>query len=193
MHAVKKRSTVKPHQFCVYVDEFQNFSSYEDFANSITGGRKYGIATTIAHQGRYGQFAEEKSILGATDAAGNKICFQLSVRDAQERAADFSEAPPTETRREQVLAITPNPVSDLLNSGHNNPDIRAFVNKYLRHMQYRREDAREEMEGERLKRMLYLDQAGIYSVDERIESLETNDEYLMGQHLDARRAALMRA
>jgi hypothetical protein len=60
-------------------------------------------------------------------------------------------------------------------------------------MQYKREDAREDMEGERLKRMLFLDQAGIFSVDERIESLETTDEYLMGQHLDARCAALVRA
>jgi Type IV secretion-system coupling protein DNA-binding domain len=72
VHAVREREQLaedERHQFCIFVDEFQNFASSEDFAVLFTEARKYGIATTIAHQERYGQFADNKRIAGATDAA----------------------------------------------------------------------------------------------------------------------------
>ncbi len=43
---IKKRK-----QFNVYADEFQWFAT-EDFATLLTEARKFGIATTIAHQMR---------------------------------------------------------------------------------------------------------------------------------------------
>ena len=81
VHAVFQREKMPEHErrhFCIFIDEFQNFASSEDFAVLFTQARKYAIATTIAHQERYGQFADNKAILGATDAAGNKIFFHLA-------------------------------------------------------------------------------------------------------------------
>lgn len=170
VYSVKKRSTHNPRQFCVFVDEFQNFASYDDFSSLITGGRKYGIATTIAHQERFGQFADNKVILGATDGAGNKVIFQTSVRDGQELAPEFAREPPSETRPEPQLVISQEPVSDLLR-GHDNAQIREFVNRYLRPIHEQLEDARGDMEGERLIRTDYLDEAALHRVDERVDWL----------------------
>src|SRR3712207_9323060 len=74
----------KRHQFCIFVDEFQNFASAEDFSILFTEARKYGIATAIAHQERFGQFADNKKIAGATLAAVNKVAFQLTTPDRSE-------------------------------------------------------------------------------------------------------------
>jgi type IV secretory pathway TraG/TraD family ATPase VirD4 len=71
--------------FCIFVDEFQRFASSEDFAVLFTQARKYNVATTVAHQERYGQFADNKRMLGATDTAANKIFLQQSQSDAQTR------------------------------------------------------------------------------------------------------------
>ncbi len=80
-------------QFCLYCDEFQNFTT-PDFAKLITEGRKYRIATMIAHQERVGQFIENKIILGATTAAASMVLFQPTVKDAEEFAPLFAKAPP---------------------------------------------------------------------------------------------------
>ncbi len=50
----------------------------------ITEARKFGIATTIAHQERYGQLSEDMKIQGAKAAAANKIIIQVTVTDSQE-------------------------------------------------------------------------------------------------------------
>lgn len=126
---MRNRSKGERHQFCIFVDEFQHFTASDDFATLINEARKFGIATTVAHQERFGQFAEDKKLLGATDAAANKILFQLGAKDAQEQALEFAVQPPTETRREEQYAISQNPVSDLLARGHIDPDIRRFINK----------------------------------------------------------------
>jgi type IV secretory pathway TraG/TraD family ATPase VirD4 len=77
LHAVRNRPENNRNQFCIFVDEFQNFASSDDFTTLITEARKFGIATTIAHQERFGQFAENKKLLGATLVAVNKVFFQL--------------------------------------------------------------------------------------------------------------------
>ena len=82
--------------FCIFIDEFQNFAGSEDFAVLFTQGRKFAVATTIAHQERFGQFADNKAILGATDAAGNKVFFRLANSDADEQAPEVTKASPTE-------------------------------------------------------------------------------------------------
>ena len=55
LNAAYSRATIpvnKRKQFNLYADEFQRFAT-EDFATLLTEARKFGIATTIAHQARY--------------------------------------------------------------------------------------------------------------------------------------------
>jgi len=161
IHAVRNRYKIperERHQFCIFVDEVQHFVGVEDFDVLFTEAGKYGIATTIAHQERYGQLGDNEAILGATDAAGNKVFFRLSVEDATEKAAEFSEKPPTKTDRERLLTISQKPVEDILN-GHANPQVMAFASEYLRSLTNRFEDAKEAMEGERIKRQALVDAA----------------------------------
>lgn len=65
------RSNTRPvdnrQQFNIFIDEFQNFASYQDVPTLITQVPKYGIATTLAHHERYGQLAGNPEIMGAPD------------------------------------------------------------------------------------------------------------------------------
>jgi hypothetical protein len=79
-------------QFCVFVDEVQNFAGKADLGVLIEQARKYVVATTIAHQNRAGQLADNKAMLGAAASAANKVCFQLIVKDAEELAPEFAIA-----------------------------------------------------------------------------------------------------
>jgi hypothetical protein len=145
--------------FCVFVDEFQNFASSEDFAVLFTEGRKYKIATCFAHQERYGQFADNRRIAGATLTAAHLVCFRPSPLDAPVLAQVFPKPSPTKTERERILIISRTPVKDIL-EGHYNPQVQAFVTEYLRSLADRQEDLKAEMEGERIKRQGLLDAAG---------------------------------
>jgi hypothetical protein len=60
-----------------------------------TEARKFIIATTIAHQERYGQLSEDKKIQDATAAEANRIFFQVTVRDSQEMPPELANPPPT--------------------------------------------------------------------------------------------------
>jgi hypothetical protein len=172
LHAVRSRPEDKRKQFCIFVDEFQHFVNYEDFGILITEARKYGIATTISHQERFGQLGDNKQIIGATDATVNKVFFCLSVRDAKEQAPEFAREPTTtETRLEPELVITREPFADLLWKGHANPQIQKFVDRYLRQYQHRIEDVLREMEEERLVRTDLLDEAALSRIDERREGI----------------------
>jgi len=140
VHAVVEREQIPEkdrRHFCIFVDEFQNFAfhnlaSSNDFAVLFTQARKYGIATTIAHQERYGQFADNKSIAGATDAAVIKIFFRPSSHDAQEQAVEFAaRATPTKIHREAELVLSPHPVEDIWDRGHINEKVMEIRNKYF--------------------------------------------------------------
>jgi hypothetical protein len=173
LQAVRARGELPPeerHQFCIFVDEFQNFVSSEDFAALINEGRKFAVATTIAHQERYGQLAGNRALLGATAAAANKVYFQLASEDARELALDFARTPPTEPRLEPQLVISQNPISDLLR-GHANPQIRGFVTRYLRPLQERLEDIKADMDEERLFRDDQRDLAALDRVEGQMEAL----------------------
>jgi hypothetical protein len=83
--AVRKRIELpesKRHQFCIFVDEFQHFASSEDFNTLFMEARKWGIASLISHIERFGQFADNKKIAGATAASVNKVVFQLTPADS---------------------------------------------------------------------------------------------------------------
>jgi hypothetical protein len=135
VHAVRQREHLpeaERHQFCIFVDEFQNFAGSDDFAVLFTEARKYGIATTIAHQERYGQFADNKRIAGATDAAVIKLFFQPTPHDAAEQAVEFAaRAQPTELHREAELVISPHPVEDLWERGHPSDVVMQIRSKYF--------------------------------------------------------------
>lgn len=108
-HAVKNRGSVpedERHQFSIFVDEMQNFTTQEDFAVPFTEARRLGIATSIAHQERYGQLGDNRPLAGATAGAGNKVVFLLAVNDAQEFAPAFANPPPTETKPERQKVIS---------------------------------------------------------------------------------------
>lgn len=167
LHAIEHRPSDNPPQFCIFIDESQNFACYQDFPLLITQAPKYGIATTLAHHERYGQLAGNPEIMGATAAISNKVIFQVTARDASELAPELAERPPTETRAEEQYIISQYPVSDLLH-WHDNASIRQFVNKYIRPMKERLQDIGGDIEGERLTRMDYLDIASMYRIDERL-------------------------
>ena len=175
LYAVEARYHLPARQrqhFGIYVDEVQHFANSDDFNTLFTEARKYGIAATIAHQERYGQLADNKKMAGATAAAANLVCLQLSHRDADELGPVFAAPPPTETRREQELGISQAPVTDLLRRGHKHPRINAFVRQHLRPLAEERQDAREDMEGERLIRMDFLDEAALFRLDDQVAALQ---------------------
>jgi hypothetical protein len=143
LHAARTRPEGKRHQFCIFVDEFQNFAT-EDFSTLINEARKFGIATTIAHQERYGQFEENRKVLGATSAAANKLFFQMTVKDAQELAPEFAKRPEeTEKRREAELVISPRPVEDIWERGHPNKEIMRIRSDYFWVVDALRRDSQE--------------------------------------------------
>ena len=171
VYAILQRERVpeaERRHFCLFVDEFARFASSDDFAVLFTQGRKFAIATTVAHQERYGQFAENKRMLGATDTARNKVFFQQSPKDAHEHAPEVSKAP-NETP-DHGFVISQEPFFDLLR-GHEHPKIRWFVNQYLRPLQEHHEDIQAAIEGERLIRLAWLDEAALSRVDERWEGI----------------------
>ena len=172
LHAVRNRPEDKREQFSIFVDEFQNFASSEDIRTLITDGRKFGSAITFAHQERFGQFADNQRLMGATLAAANKVFFQSTVKDSAEIAPEFAQAPTTtETRLEPELIVSQNPVEDLLRRGHKNVKIQQFVNKYLRYYPRARDSYLHEIEDHRLVRADLLDDSAFFRGEERMESL----------------------
>jgi Type IV secretion-system coupling protein DNA-binding domain len=180
VHAVLSRdklSEEKRHQFCIFVDEVQNFTTSDDFAVLFTQARKFGIATTIAHQERYGQLLENRKILGATSAAGNKVIFQVTPEDARELAPEFANEPPTEEDVEWDAAISHEPIADLLRRGHKHSVIQEFTYRFLRRRSDHLKNIKEQFSQMHLKRLGYMDEAtiardeaSIYQADARIGS-----------------------
>jgi hypothetical protein len=155
--------------FALYCDEFQHFAT-PDFAKLFTQTGKFRIMPTVAHQERLGQFKPFDPNRGATLAAPNKVLFSLAVADSRELSPEFAKPPPTETRQERELIISQEPVAELLR-GHIHPYIRAFVNCYLRPLSEKQEDARDDMEGEKLIRDDLRDQAALERLDAQLEGL----------------------
>src|SRR6266704_859695 len=99
LNAAKSRADLpvnKRRQFNLYADEFQRFST-EDFATLLEEARKYGVATTIAHQNR-GQLDSKNSQLETnlkdrTRSAANLIVFRINSKDAGDLAGEFDITP----------------------------------------------------------------------------------------------------
>lgn len=168
LHAIEQRPPDKRDQFCIFVDEFQNFAGYEDFSTLITQAPKYGVATTLAHHERAGQLFGHPRIMGATAAIANKVLFQITSRDAEELSREFAEEPEKETHYEDKYIISREPVWDLLR-WHDNKQIRKFVIKYIRPLKERLEDIKGEQETERLIRSEFIDESNLYRIGDVLE------------------------
>ena len=161
----------KRRHFSIYVDEFQNFTYSDDFSTLFTQARKWAIATTVAHQNRAGQFADLPTIKEATAGATSKVFFQTTPADAQENALEYFKLPP-----EPPLALSEHPVTDLLQSSHTNEVIRRFVRRYLRPLQEKLEDLKEEKEHDMLMRMYFLEEAMIFGIEEDLVGLDARSD-----------------
>src|SRR6266700_6604865 len=113
--------------FSLFVDEFQHFAT-TDFSEMFTEGRKFGARVTLAHQFR-DQIPDY--LESATMTARTKVCFQTTLEDGREVACLF-ETSATKVRPE---GIDPKPVDYLLTYGHDAPDIKTFIDWYLRPLQ----------------------------------------------------------
>ena len=114
LNAASARPANKRRQFNLYADEFQRFAT-EDFATLLEEARKYGIATTIAHQNR-GQLDTENRQLAAnlkdrTRSVANLAVFKINSKDADELAGEFDitpqEAWEEEIEEERVEVVRP--------------------------------------------------------------------------------------
>jgi len=76
-------------QFNLYIDEFQRFAT-EDFTRLAVEGRKFGIATTIAHQ-TIGQLDSRSRAVILQMA--NLAAFRINAKDAEELALNFDLQP----------------------------------------------------------------------------------------------------
>jgi hypothetical protein len=130
LHAVRNRPEGEREQFCLFIDEFQNFSGHDDMSLMITEGRKFKLASTFLHVERFGQLANQQKLMGATLATANKVFLQLIVPDAQESAPEFAKrVEATEERREAELILSPHPVEDIWDRGHPHKAIMGLREK----------------------------------------------------------------
>lgn len=101
LNAAYNRPVNKRRQFHLYADEFQRFAT-EDFATLLEEARKFGIATTIAHQNR-GQLDTKNSQLETnlkdrTRSVANLAMFKINGKDADDLVAEF-DCTPIRTKR----------------------------------------------------------------------------------------------
>src|SRR5512147_22282 len=178
--------------FGIYCDEFQEFAT-PDFARLFTQTGKFRVMPIVAHQTRE-QFKPGDPNRGATAARPNKMLFAQGPVDAREMPLEFAKEPPSEIRLEEQLSLSQNPVRDLLLRGHINPEIRRFVNKYLRYIEDKREDIKADTEGAKFAGMIELDTAAFYGAEAQEEGV------IGGSHISsqigaigARQTAILRA
>jgi hypothetical protein len=123
----------KRKQFNLYADEFQRFAT-EDFAILLTEARKFGIATTIAHQTRY-QPGITDGIRSVSLQAANFVVFRITSPDADDLAGGFDTTPPPPTPEEKtrraIQTSVSNPINWLLSGKtHTNPVVNTFISRW---------------------------------------------------------------
>lgn len=104
-------------QFNLYADEFPFFAT-RDFAELIVQARKFGIATTLAHQTRGQVKRADDAVADATLAMGNLVVFQVQHKDAEELAREFDSTP--RPGKGQLVA---DPMRALESRGHPNASV----------------------------------------------------------------------
>lgn len=104
--ALGRKERDNRHPFMLYADEYHRFST-PAFATLIEEARKYGIATTIAHQRRSQLTPGEQR--AAPLSSVNLIVFAVTGEDAKELAGEFDASP---IPGEKVLKMVTEPVYD---------------------------------------------------------------------------------
>jgi hypothetical protein len=186
LYAVYERANLPENErtyFGIYCDEFQEFAT-PDFAKLFTQTGKFGAMPVVAHQTREQFKSRDDPNRGATAASPNKVFFRLSPYDANEMPLVFAKEPPAETKLEEQVVISQNPVSGLLRGQHKDPEIRRFVTKYLRYLEDKREDIQADMEGAKFARMIELDTAAYYGAEAQEEGV------IGGSHISSQLGAI---
>src|SRR5258708_7988568 len=130
--SLSRAGTGKRRQFNLYADEYQRFST-PDFATLLTEARKFGIATTIAHQVR--SQLDEKNAATALQA-GSLVVFRVTSEDAEELAPSFNLTPrPGDPIERPVRTYKQEVIQHLLEKGHTNEDARTDIDELLRPVQ----------------------------------------------------------
>jgi hypothetical protein len=116
-------------QFNLYADEYQLFAT-PDFIRLLTRARKYGIATTIAHQFR-GQL--DALHRGATLQVGSTVVFR--VEDGEDLTNKFDRTPPEAEviGEEPVMIFAPDPFDYLLKEQRHSNDEVLHIIQELKH------------------------------------------------------------
>jgi hypothetical protein len=186
LNAAYDRQAVLPKdrkQFNLYADEFQRFAT-PDFAVLLTEARKYGIATTIAHQTREQLDRENKA---TSLQAANLIVFRVTGIDAEELATQFDATPQVaweeemqpewfERVEEEVIdgeEEIKTPVKDiihhLLNGGsHPNDVVNRFTHEILPKMEPFKNTYNSPLDA--LNQFLYKSMIGIPTTREDIQA-----------------------
>lgn len=129
LHAAYSRIELPEDQrrpFHLYCDEYQLFCT-PSTADLLTGGRKFGVGTLVAHQVREQLDAANKA---ATLNAANLVLFQLIGDDARELAKNLNgkgQLVRVGERPKRVLA--PAPFTYVARHGHPNSDVVTAVHK----------------------------------------------------------------
>jgi hypothetical protein len=110
----------------LFIDEFQHFVT-RNIDSLFTEGRKFGMRLTVGHQYR-GQLDEAPYLKDSTMTARTKVCFQLTLADSRELAGLFQSAG-QETRPQDIET---HPTKVLLERGSDDPQVRTFIEIYLR-------------------------------------------------------------
>lgn len=131
-NAALSRQELEPaarRQFNLFADEYHRFAT-PTFAELLAEARKYGVATTLAHQFR-DQLDDANR--GATLTAGNLIVFAVSGEDAEELAKQFDRTPPPPdiVGQRPKLSISQRPVEHLVRHGHESEFVREAVANWL--------------------------------------------------------------
>jgi len=136
LDAAYSRTDIPSHErklFALYVDEFQRYAT-DDMATLLAEARKFGIATTIAHQVRKGQLSEK--LEGATLNASNFVIFKIASIDA-DIASVFDTTPAIEvTGSEETRVPRKSVVTHLMISGHESPKVMKFTREYIIPLNY---------------------------------------------------------
>ena len=114
-------------------DEFHLFAT-PDFAELFTGGRKFGIMTTVAHQ-NLAQIDDPK-VKAAILGAGQKVVFRVGGDDAVQLAKQFDHTPPereiTGYRLKPTLSVRP--LEALRQRGHEDTVVMSIFNRHYAHL-----------------------------------------------------------
>lgn len=143
----------------LYIDEFQNFST-NDIAELFTEGRKFGMKLTVAHQYRN---QPPGYLQDSTMTARTKICFQLTPEDGREMAHVF----PAQEEAIKPEDIEAHPVNYLLTYGSDDPQIKTFIETYLRPLQSQKRGGKVDIQGSHLTYDLWngIKQREVYVAD----------------------------